>query len=56
MESERALICLLLDHIRSLGLISEAAHSAAVNLARSAADLPPLFQYPADLTEGGDPP
>lgn len=56
MESERELICLLLDHIRSLDLISEATRSAAVNLVRATADLPPLLQYPADLTEGGDPP
>ncbi len=52
MESaQRELIHVLLDHIRSLGLISESTYSRAVDLVHSATDFPELFQYPVCLTK-----
>lgn len=47
MESaQRELACVLLDHIRSLGLISSSTYSSAVDLVHSAIDFPELFSYP----------
>ena len=47
MESaRRELAGVLLDHIRSLGLISEFTYSRAMDLVHSEADLPEFFQYP----------
>lgn len=52
MESaQRELVSVLLDHIRSLGLISNAAYLGAVDLVHSAIDFPELFQYPVCLTK-----
>lgn len=52
MESaQRELVSVLLDHIRSLGLISNSAYSGAVDLVHSVIDFPELFQYPVCLTK-----
>ena len=52
MESaQRELVGVLLDHIRSLGLISDLTYSGAMDLVHSAADFPELFQYPVCLTK-----
>ena len=52
MESaQRALVSALLDHIRSLGLISNTTHSRAMDLVHSVIDFPELFQYPVCLTK-----
>ena len=51
MESaQRELVSVLLNHIRTLGLISNSTCSRAVDLVHSA-DLPELFRYPVCLTE-----
>ncbi len=48
MESaQRALVHVLLDHIHSLGLITDVTRSRAVDLVHSSADFPELFQDPA---------
>ena len=52
--AQRELISVLLDHIRSLGLISDFTYSRAVDLVHSAIDFPELFQYPACLTKEAD--
>ena len=52
MESaQRELIGVLLEHIRSLGLISDFTYSRAVDLVHSVIDFPELFQYPVCLTK-----
>lgn len=52
MESaQRELIGALLDHVRSLGLISDFTYSKAVDLVHSVIDFPELFQYPVCLTK-----
>ena len=52
MESaQRELVSVLLDHIRSLGLISNSTYSGAVDLVHSVIDFPELFQYPVCLTK-----
>ena len=52
MESaQRALVSALLDHIRSLGLISNTTHSRAMDLVHSVIDVPDFFRYPVCLTE-----
>ncbi len=52
MESaQRELARVLLDHIRSLGLISDFTYSRAVDLVHSVIDFPELFQYPVCLTK-----
>ncbi len=52
MESaQRELVSVLLDHIRSLGLISNSTYSGAVDLVHSVIDFPDFFQYPVCLTE-----
>lgn len=52
MESaQRELIDVLLDHIRTLGLISDFTYSKAVDLVHSVIDFPELFQYPVCLTK-----
>ena len=52
MESaQRELVGVLLDHIRSLGLISDFTYSRAMDLVHSVIDFPELFQYPARLTK-----
>lgn len=51
-NAQRELVGVLLDHIRSLGLISDLACSRAMDLVHSAADLPELFRYPPRPAEG----
>ncbi|EOS66555.1 hypothetical protein C816_00696 [Oscillibacter sp. 1-3] len=52
MESaQRELVSVLLDHIRSLGLISNSTYSGAVDLVYSMIDFPELFQCPVRLTK-----
>ena len=55
MESaQRELIGVLLDHVRSLGLISDFTYSRAMDLVHSVIDFPELFQYPVCLTKEAD--
>ena len=55
MESaQRELVSVLLDHIRSLGLISNSTYSGAVDLVHSVIDFPEFFQYPVCLTKEAD--
>jgi len=55
MESaQRELISVLLDRIRSLGLISNSTYSGAVDLVHSVIDFPDFFQYPVCLTKEAD--
>lgn len=52
MESaQRELACVLLEHIHSLGLISDFTYSKAMDLVHSVIDFPELFQYPVCLTK-----
>lgn len=52
MESaQRELAGVLLDHIRSLGLISDHTCSGAMDLIHSEIDFPEFFQYPVCLAE-----
>ena len=52
MESaQRELIGVLLDHIRTLGLISDFTYSKAVDLVHSLTNFPELFQVPVCLTK-----
>ena len=52
MESaQKELVSVLLDHIRSLGLISNSTYSGAVDLVHSVIDFPEFFQYPVCLTK-----
>lgn len=52
MESaQKELVKVLLEHIRSLGLISDFTYSKAVDLVHSVIDLPELFQYPVCSTK-----
>ena len=52
MESaQRELLSVLLDRVRSLGLISKATYSKAEDLVYSVMDLPELLQYPVCLTK-----
>ena len=50
-RAQRELISVLLDHIHSLGLISQSTYSGAVDLVHSAIDFPELFRYPVCLTK-----
>ena len=55
MEStQRELVSVLLDHIHSLGLISDFTYSGAMDLVHSVIDFPELFQYPVCLTKEAD--
>ena len=50
MESaQRELVSVLLNHIRSLGLISNSTYSGAVDLVHSVIDFPEFFRYPVCL-------
>lgn len=52
MESvQRELVSVLLDYIRSLGLISNSTCSGAVDLVHSVIDFPEFSQYPVCLTK-----
>ena len=52
MESaQRELVSVLLEHIRSLGLISHSTYSVAVDLVHSVIDFPEFFRYPVCLTK-----
>ena len=48
-SAQRELVSVLLDHIRSLGLISNSTYSGAVDLVHSVIDFPEFFQYPVCL-------
>lgn len=53
MESaQRELASVLLDHIRSLGLISDFTYSEAANLIHSVMDFRDFFQRPVCLAAG----
>ncbi len=50
MESvQKELVSVLLDHVRSLGIISNSTYSEAVDLVHSVIDFPEVFQYPVCL-------
>ena len=52
MESaQRELAGVLLEHIRSLGLISDFTYSKAVDLVHSTTDFPEFFQHPVCLNQ-----
>lgn len=52
MESaQRELVDVLLDHVRSLGLVSDFTYSKAIDLVHSVIDFPELFQCPVCLTK-----
>ncbi len=52
MESaQQELVSVLLDRIRTLGLISNSTYSGAVDLVHSVIDFPDFFQYPVCLTK-----
>ena len=53
-SAQRELTGVLLEHIRSLGLISDFTYSRAMDLVHSVTDFPELFQYPVRLTEEAD--
>lgn len=48
-DSQREVICTLLRHIYSLGLISKNTYSKAVDFVHSTTDIPEMFRYPAGL-------
>lgn len=55
MESaQKELLAVLLKHVFSLGLISEAIYLSARNSVASMTDLPKLLWEPVRLTEGAD--
>ena len=55
MESaQRELVSVLLDYIRSLGLISNSTYSGAVDLVHSVIDFPEFFRYPVCLTKAAN--
>lgn len=49
--AQRELVSVLLEHVHSLGLISDRTYSGAMDLVHSAMDFPAFFRYPACLTE-----
>lgn len=52
MESaRRELVGVLLNHVHSLGLISDFTYFKAMDLVHSVIDFPELFQYPVCLTK-----
>ena len=52
MESvQKELVSVLLDHVRSLGIISNSTYSEAVDLVHSVIDFPEVFQYPECMTK-----
>ena len=52
MESvQKELVSVLLDHVRSLGIISNSTYSEAVDLVHSVIDFPEVFQYPLCMTK-----
>ena len=52
MESvQKELVSVLLDHVRSLGIISNSTYSEAVDLVHSVIDFPEVFQYPVCMTK-----
>ena len=50
-SAQRELVGVLLEHIRSLGLISDFTYSRAMDLVHSAIDFPAFFRYPVCLTK-----
>ncbi len=53
-RARRELVSVLLDHIRTLGLISNSTYSGAVDLVHSMIDFPDFFQYPVCLAKEAD--
>ena len=52
MESaQKELVGVLLDHVHSLGLISDFTYSKALDLVHSVIDFPEFFRYPVCLTK-----
>ena len=52
MEStQREVVSVLLEHVLSLGLISQFTYSKAEDLVHSVMDFPELFRYPVCLTK-----
>ena len=52
MEStQREVISVLLEHVFSLGLISQSTYSKAEDLVHSVIDFPELLRYPVCLTK-----
>ena len=52
MESvNRELVSVLLNHVRSLGLISDAACRQAMDLVYTTKDFPEFFRYPVYLAK-----
>ena len=55
MESaQRELVSVLLDRIRSLGLISDSTCGRAVDLVHSMDSFPSFFQYPVCFSREGE--
>ena len=52
-RAQRELLSVLLDRVRSLGLISKSTYFQAEDLMHSVMDLPELLQYPVCLKEAG---
>ncbi len=50
-SAQRELVSILLNHIHSLGLISDFIYSGAVDLVHSVIDFPEFFRYPVCLTK-----
>lgn len=50
-HAQRELLGVLLGAVYDRGLLSKAAYLSAMDLVYSAADIPPLFQYPVRLAE-----
>ena len=45
-KAQRELVCVLLGHVRSLGLITDSTYFRAMDLAHSATDFPEFFHPP----------
>ncbi len=50
-RAQRELVCVLLDHVRSLGLITNSTYLRAMDLTYSATNFPEFFQYPVRLAK-----
>lgn len=53
-NAQRELVCLLVDRIHFLGLISDSTCSGALDLIHAATSFPAFFRDPACLTEEAD--
>ena len=52
-NAQRLVVSVLLEHVFSLGLISQFTYSRAQDLVHSVRDFPELLRYPVCLTEEG---